>query len=127
MAELEGTNLENRKGIISVFENRLKIGMNLGSDVTTYYAEGKSMSEPLDAKAFNNLNSYNTRNKSFKTLPVGPIASVSKESIEATLYYDPSDYYYFVADSNKKIYFTKTGTEHEALVTKLKKEGKWLW
>ena len=35
IVELEGTNLENRKMIAGIFENRLKHGMNLGSDVTT--------------------------------------------------------------------------------------------
>jgi cell division protein YceG involved in septum cleavage len=45
MAELEGTNTDNRKQIVSVFENRLTRGMNLGSDVTTYYAVKVDMSE----------------------------------------------------------------------------------
>ena len=35
--ELEGTNTENREMIVGIFENRLNGGMNMGSDVTTYY------------------------------------------------------------------------------------------
>ena len=127
MAELEGTNDENRKMIVGIFENRLKIGMNLGSDVTTYYALQKSMTSDLTASEFNIYNLYNTRNANVKTIPVGPICSVSKSSIEAALYPTASDYYYFVADKNKKVYYTKTSSEHEKKVQELKNSGDWIW
>ncbi len=127
IAELEGTNSENRKLIIGVFENRLERGINLGSDVTTYYGVGKSMNEALTSDELNSVNSYNTRSRSMRGLPVGPICNPGKDSIDASINYTPSDYFYFVADKSKKIYFTKTENEHNALVAKLKKEGNWLW
>ena len=68
---------------------------------------------------------YNTRGTCVKGLPVGPIASSSLESIVASITPTNHDYYYFVADINKETYFSKTGLEHDALVAKLKDEGKW--
>ncbi len=127
MAELEGTNSENRKLIVGVFENRLANNINLGSDVTAYYGAGKSMKDALTSKELNAVNSYNTRNRNMLGLPVGPICNPGLESIDASINYTKSDYFYFVADKEKNIYFTKTENEHNALINRLKKEGKWLW
>ena len=99
--------------------------MNLGSDVTTYYAEQKPFTEDLLLTELNECNAYNTRGNCFQGLPVGPISNPSISSIEAALNPATSDYYYFVADSSKKVYFNKTLTEHNQTVAKLKSEGKW--
>ena len=125
--ELEGTNTENRKMIAGIFENRLKINMSLGSDVTTYYAVQKQMTGDLTVAEFNSTNPYNTRNINMKGLPVGAICSVSESSIEASTNPTPSDYYYFVADKNKNIHYTKTMDEHNRKVKQLKEEGNWIW
>ena len=45
VVESEGANKEARANIASVFYNRLKSNMSLGSDVTTYYAIKVDMSE----------------------------------------------------------------------------------
>ena len=45
MAELEGKSTEDRQEIIGVFFNRINKKMNLGSDVTTYYAFKVDMGE----------------------------------------------------------------------------------
>ena len=124
--ELEGVTLEDRKGITSVFINRLNNGMNLGSDVTTYYGAHINMGDrDLYAKEVNECNDYNTRCPTFKKLPVSPIDNPSIESIQAALEPIESNYYYFVADKNKKIYFSKNITEHNNQIYKLKKEGLW--
>ena len=128
MVELEGTNLENRKMIAGIFNNRLNLNMNLGSDVTTYYAFQKPMTESLDSSLYNTSNPYNTRAQDMRgKLPVGPICNPSKESLEAAIYPTDSDYYYFVADKHKKIHYTKTGVEHNKKIAELKEKGDWLW
>ena len=58
-------------------------------------------------------------------LPVGPIDNPSISSIKAAIHPKENDYYYFVADTNKEVYFTKTATEHDQIIAKLKDEGKW--
>jgi len=124
--ELEGVTQEDRKGIAGVFYNRLGSGMNLGSDVTTYYAARIDMSDrDLYKDELNDCNNYNTRCSTFKGLPISPICSPSFDSIVAAISPNDSDYYYFVADKNKKVYFSKTLNEHNNTIAKLKRQGLW--
>ena len=58
-------------------------------------------------------------------LPVGPIDNPSLSAIEAALNPTENSYYYFVADTDKKVYFTRTANEHEQIIAKLKEQGKW--
>ena len=126
IVELEGLSLEDRKGIAGVFMNRLEKNISLGSDVTTYYGANIDMGErDLTSKEVKECNNYNTRCTTFQGLPVSPIDNPSKEAIEAVLDYQKNDYYYFVADKNKKIYFSKNITEHNNTINKLKKQGLW--
>ena len=128
MAELEGVTDEDRKLIVSVFNNRLALGMNLGSDVTTYYAFNEEMDQDLTSEMFNTYNPYNTRSSEMAgRLPVGPICNPSISAIIAALEPAESDYLYFVADKNRKVYFTKNMAEHEAKVQELKENGDWIW
>lgn len=126
--ELEGIDKSSRKDIASVFYNRLNSNMSLGSDVTTYYAFKVDINErDLYQYEIDSDNPYNTRNRKMNgKLPVGPISLPSKESIEAAIYPSKTNYYYFVADKNNKVYFTKTFEEHEKVISKLQDEGLWL-
>ncbi len=128
MVELEGTNAENRKMIAGIFNNRLNIGMNLGSDVTTYYALQEAMDKDLTQAQFSTENPYNTRASSMGgKLPIGPICNVGISSIDASVNPTASDYLFFVADKNGKIYYTKTLEEHTAKVSDIKAKGDWIW
>ena len=101
--------------------------MSLGSDVTAYYAFKVDMGErDLYAKELNTENPYNTRGPNMEgKLPVGPICSPSREAINAAINYTDTDNLYFVADKNKKVYFTKTYEEHTNLIKQLKSDGLW--
>ena len=127
LAELEGKSLEDRKEIIGVFFNRLDIGMPLGSDVSTYYAFKVDMGDrDLTVKELNTENPYNTRGPGMSgKIPIGPICNPSKTAIQASLDYTETDAYYFVADKNGKVYFTKNNDEHIKMISNLKKEGLW--
>lgn len=125
LIEQEAVTKDDRALVSSVFYNRLNSNISLGSDVTTYYAARKNLTESLTQQELDSCNGYNTRCKTMKGLPVGPISNPSLGSIEAALNPATSDYYYFVADSSKKVYFNKTLNEHNQTVAKLKKEGKW--
>ena len=128
ISELEGLKDTDRKLIVGVFQNRLSKGMNLGSDVTTYYAFNQAMDKDLTSEMFNTYNPYNTRSSAMAgKLPVGPICNPSKESILASINPTKSDYYYFVADKNGTVYYTKTSSEHSAKVKELKEKGDWIW
>lgn len=127
IVELEAANSDDRAGVAGVFYNRLKAKWSLGSDVTTYYAEKIELNErDLYTSELNDYNAYNTRSsKMAGKLPVGPICNSSILSIEATINPSEHDYYYFVADKNKKTYFNKTSSGHLQTIAKLKDEGLW--
>ena len=126
--ESEGINQSDRNKIAGVFYNRLKAGMPLGSDITTYYAFKIELSErDLTMSEINTYNPYNTRGPKMNgKLPVGPVSNVSKSSINAVLNPEKNDYYYFVADKNGKTHFSKTDEEHDKIIRKLQNEGLWL-
>ena len=128
IVELEGKGEEARRGIAAVFYNRLNHNMSLGSDVTTYYAAKVEMSErDLRKDEIDAVNAYNTRSSSMVgKLPVGPISNPSESSIKGVLYPEEnSPYYYFVADKNGNVKFTKTYQEHLAAIQKMKDDGVW--
>lgn len=127
ICELEGTNLENKKEIVRVFENRLAKHMNLGSDVTTYYALQLPMTSDLTDKQFNCVSPYNTRNPNMVgKMPIGPISNPSLESITASFEPSNNNYLYFVADRHGKIHFTKTYDQHKAAIKEIKDKGDWI-
>lgn len=126
IVELEGVTLEDRKEIAGVFFNRLAKNMALGSDVTTYYGAKVNIGErDLYKSEVSACNNYNTRCTAYVELPVSPICNPSIDAIIAVLEPTESNNYYFVADKNKKVYFSKNITEHNNTIKKLKEEGLW--
>lgn len=109
LVEEEATVKADRKTIASVFYNRMKKGMPLQTDPTVLYALGKHkdrvLYEDLEVKS-----PYNTYKNT--GLPPGPIASPGKDSIEAALEPQATDYYYFLATAEGNVIFTKTLEEH---------------
>ena len=101
--------------------------MSLGSDVTTYYSVKEDIGKrDLYQKEIDAYNPYNTRGPNMEgKLPVGPISSVGKASIEAAIEPSKTDYLFFVADKNGKLYFTKTNTEHVQVINELQNSGMW--
>ena len=97
------------KVVSSVFHNRLKINMLLGSCATVQYIikERKDVLLTKDLEIVSPFNTYKNPG-----LPPGPIASPGKKSIEAALYPDETDYLYFVAEKDGTHYFSKTYEEH---------------
>ncbi len=125
LIEQEAVTSEDRALVSSVFYNRLNKGISLGSDVTTYYAAKKTLSEKLTKEELTACNGYNTRCVTMRGLPIGPISSISLSSLDAALNPTPSDYYYFVADTKRKVYFNKNINGHNQTIAKLKSEGLW--
>jgi UPF0755 protein len=126
--ELESMSPDSRKNVSSVVYNRLDKNMPIQSDVTTYYAFGIDIgSRDLYQKEINTYNPYNTRGPKMQgKLPIGPISSCGRASIEAALEPNETDYLFFVADKNGKVYFSKTEKEHSQIIKDLKDEGLWL-
>ncbi|MCI8396359.1 MAG: endolytic transglycosylase MltG [Clostridia bacterium] len=94
----------DRKDVASVLYNRIDANMSLGCDVTTYYAFKIELgSRDLNKSEINTYNPYNTRGPNMAgKIPVGPISSISKESIEAAIKPNNTNYLFFVADASRK-------------------------
>lgn len=106
IVEAEGTNASNRAKISQVIDKRISINMNLGMDVTTYYAVQKPLTSNLSNKDLASTSKYNTRLASNLGLPIGPICNPSLESITAALNPSNDNYIYFYASKDGTIKFT---------------------
>ncbi len=127
VVELEAASSEYRSEVAGVFFNRLNSNWQLGSDVTTYYGAKIEMSErDLMVAEIEAINGYNTRPAAMAgKLPVGPICNPSISAIEAVLAPKKTTAYYFIADNQGKVYFTKTYQEHIEMREYLKEHGLW--
>jgi UPF0755 protein len=109
LIEEEATLQADRKGISSVFYNRIEQGMPLQTDPTVLYAQGKHKERVLyeDLEVNSPYNTYKHTG-----LPPGPIANAGKESIEAALEPSDTNYLYFLATGDGTVLFSKTLEEH---------------
>ena len=125
--ENEGLFDKDKRNISSVIYNRLKKGMSLGCDATTYYAFKIELgSRELYKSEINKYNAYNTRGPNMAgKIPVGPICMISKVSLDAAIHPETTDYLFYVTDKDGIAYFTKTNAEHQAKINELKSAGAW--
>ncbi len=102
MVEKEAATEAVRGQVASVFMNRIKKGMSLGSDVTTRYAfKVDNPKQVLTKQQYYTSNPYNTRvtdGSMNGKLPVGPICTLSLSSIKASIYPGDTNYLYFIAN-----------------------------
>lgn len=112
-----GQSFDEMPKVAGVFYNRLKNEAEgtLGSSPTCYYGDSFKYDDGR----------YNTYN--IKGLPPGPLCSPGIEAINAALYPESSDYYYFVTDSKGKFYYHKTLTEQQKTINKLKQGNNWIY
>lgn len=110
---------EDMPGVSMVFQNRLRRGWNLGSDVTATYAADLVNPNRDKNNPNNNLtvletdSLYNTRKHT--GLPPGPICSPSISALLAIAEPDENmkSMYYFLTGDDGKMYYSVTDTEHE--------------
>ncbi len=109
---------EDMPGVSMVFQNRLKVGMTLGSDVTATYAADLVNPNRDRNDPNNNLhvletdNLYNTRKHT--GLTPGPICSPGITAILAVAEPDENkrSMRYFLTGDDGKMYYSVTDTEH---------------
>ena len=99
---------EDQRKIASVFYNRLKANMELGSDVTYQYVADKTGVE----RSPNLKSPYNTRLQ--KGLPPGPIAVPGLSALNAAADPANTNYRYFLSGDDDVTYFATKNEEHEA-------------
>lgn len=125
MVEREAATPDDRREIAGVFTNRLNDGMKLQSDPTVWYGTGENTALTT-LKDLENNSKYNTYK--YEGIPIGPISTVSKDSILAVLNPNKTKYVYFFArppsDKNPRgqILYEETYEEHQQNVVKYKPE-----
>lgn len=112
-----GKSTDEMPKVAGVFYNRLKSDdfATLGSSPTCYYGNSFKYDDGR----------YNTYN--VKGLPPGPLCSPGIDAINAALYPESSDYYYFVTDSKGKFYYHKTSAEQASTINKLQQGNNWIY
>ncbi len=122
IVEREAITPHDKQYAASVLENRLSLGMPLGSDVTLEYALGYQPAghtwwkKDLTADDLTLDSPYNTRLNA--GLPPTPISNPGLISLEAVLNPPKSDYLYYLSDSKGVLHFAKTIEEHNANIQK---------
>lgn len=109
---------EDMPGVSMVFQNRLKVGMTLGSDVTATYAAdlvnpNRDRNDPSNnLRVLETDNLYNTRKHT--GLTPGPICSPGITAILAVAEPDENkrSMRYFLTGDDGKMYYSVTDTEH---------------
>ena len=119
--EKEAQSKAERPRIASVFHNRLKRKWRLQADPTVLYALGnpKRLLTRADLSVDSPYNTYK-----HKGLPPGPIANPGIDSIIAALRPETTDYFYFVAIGAGKHHFSKTLSEHNRMIRKIRRASR---
>lgn len=123
MVQSEGNNIDDFKKMSSIFLTRLRKNMKLQSCASAYYGDKKIMGRDTFGTSYLKKNSYNTY--TISGIPVGPISNPGVDAIESVLNPSDTEYLYFASDKDMKIYYSKTLSEHESTIAKLKKAGNW--
>lgn len=117
LIQKEGTNADNFAMISSVFHNRLDNRgefPSLQSDTTYTYIN--NCITPMIPESAGDI--YDDTILAYDTyqcegLPVGAVCSPGLEAIQAALYPEDTNYYYFLASEDGAFYYAETNAEHE--------------
>ncbi|MDQ4126666.1 MAG: endolytic transglycosylase MltG [Actinomycetota bacterium] len=102
LIEKESANAEERPVIASVIYNRLRRDMPLQIDATVQYALERPK-ENLSLADLRTPSPYNTYEHA--GIPPGPICSPSRQSLEAAINPEQTDYLYYVLKANDREHF----------------------
>ncbi|MBU1102056.1 endolytic transglycosylase MltG [Patescibacteria group bacterium] len=109
IVQQEALNEEEMPMLAGIFWNRLGRGMLLQSDATVNYATGKKARQASleDLKIQSPYNTY-----LYTGLPPAPICNPGEAAIKAAIYFEQSDYLYFLHPLNSPAVYAKTLEEH---------------
>ena len=116
IVEKEERNIANKATVAGIFLKRLEIWMNIDADITLCYGLKTSYTSCTPAVIGRNINDasnkYNTR--AVRGLPPTTICNPTRESINAVLNPQNSDYLYYLHDMEGNIHYGRTLEEHNA-------------
>jgi len=108
--EKEVRTLPDKKKVADIFWRRLEINWALQADSTVHYAVGKkgNVFTTAEDRAVDSL--WNTYK--YPGLPPGPISMPGKESVEAAVFPESNEYWYFLTTPDGEVKYAKTLEEH---------------
>ena len=116
VVEKEERNTINKPTVAGIFLKRLEIWMKIDADITLCYGLKTSYTSCTPAVIGRNVgdanNKYNTR--AVRWLPPTTICNPTRESINAVMNPQSSDYLYYLHDMKGNIHYGKTLEEHNA-------------
>jgi UPF0755 protein len=108
--EREAKDLESKKMVSGILQNRLRLGMPLQVDAVFDYLLDKESAELTidDLEMDSPFNTYKNTG-----LPPAPISNPGEESIDAVLNPTPSKYLYYLTDEAGVFHYAETFEEHK--------------
>jgi UPF0755 protein len=119
IVEREANSPDSMAMVAGILEHRLAIGMPLQADATLEYILNKPLSE-LTAADLELDSPYNTYKH--KELPPTPIGNPGKAAIEAVIHPTPSDYLYYITDSEGTFHYATTYEDHKRNIARYLKK-----
>ena len=112
--EKEAFDAQQMPLISSILYNRVRSSSFpfINCDSTKNYVEAFRQNVPTEEQFQHLAAEYDTYEKT--GLPVGAICNPGADAIKAALHPDATEFYYFLHDSDGKIYVARTQEEHEA-------------
>jgi UPF0755 protein len=113
--EREANSPESMRVVSGILQRRLKEGIRLQADASIEYVLNKPLKElaPKDLEIDSPYNTYRV-----KGLPPTPIGNPGLEAITAVIEPTPSEYTYYITDTEGTFHYAKTYKEHLANVAK---------
>lgn len=108
MVEKEVRTSEDLPLVAGIIWKRLDNDWTLGIDATLLYEDED---HSISAEDLDSDNAYNTRKHT--GLPPTPICNPGLASLEATLSFEASDYWFYLTDVNGAVHYASTNEEHE--------------
>ena len=117
LLEKEVRGVENKKIVADIFWRRYDNGWPMQADSTVHYVHGTNGDVFTTKEMRDSLNAYNTYK--YSGLPPGPIGTPSPAAIEAAVYPEENEYWYFITtlDTGEAKY-AETLAGHNANVQK---------
>lgn len=112
IVEKEAKTEEDRKLVADILWRRVTLDWALQVDSSVHYAIDKTGTVFTSDKERAVSSPWNTYK--YKGLPPGPICMPSIESIQAALYPEKNNYWYFLSGNDGKMHYAKTLGEHNA-------------
>ncbi|MBA7495600.1 Endolytic murein transglycosylase [subsurface metagenome] len=111
LIEKEVRTIEDKKIVSGILWKRLKNKMPLQVDATITYITGRKTTE-ITKEELKIDSPYNTYK--YKGLPLGPISNPGLESIKAAIYFQQTEYWFYLSTPEGETIFSKTLKEHNA-------------